>query len=162
MAAYKTPLTISLWLSAVILAAALFAVSAEVRKESRVLRHLSAEIATERDRAEILYAEWHYLNNPERLSAAIRDIKPAPVPRALMVSDMTGLPLRHEGEAVFEAGSEDLRAQTASVPVRPVTKPSVRLSEVSPEISQQSERSAQLGELDREGFETLLAQWGGR
>lgn len=60
-------MTLAVWICAFAIGATLFWTSKQVQNAEAVARKQERSIAYERERYAVLEAEWHYLNNPDRL-----------------------------------------------------------------------------------------------
>ncbi len=88
------PLHIGAFVVAVMLAYGLYTMKYEVQRLESKLQSLGVQLASEREAARILRAEWSYLNSPERiekLAARHLDLAPASVHR---ISAIERLPFR--------------------------------------------------------------------
>ena len=105
------PLYIGAFVVTVMLTYGLYTMKHEVQRLESKLQSLHRQLASEREAARILRAEWSFLNNPERiekLTARHLDLTPVSVHR---ISAMARLPFK---EVSDRADIPDRAAQTSS------------------------------------------------
>ena len=105
------PLYIGAFVVTVMLTYGLYTMKHEVQQLESKLQSLHRQLASEREAARILRAEWSFLNNPERiekLTARHLDLTPVSVHR---ISAMARLPFK---EVSDRAHIPDRAAQTSS------------------------------------------------
>ncbi len=114
-------------LLALVSGASLFWVSQQVQQVEREQRQLMQANSQEEESIRVLKAEWDYLNRPERLEElSTKYLNMAPVSADTMIQSISAIP-EPEEPSMLPQEEKAVQVSTAA-PMKPVTKPAIKLS----------------------------------